>query len=67
MPARAGLLERNCTSARDAAQQALEQDLDAAAGLLGAEQASRHHASVVEDEQIAWPKQARQVATTLRS
>ena len=61
MPARAGLLERICTSARDAAEQALQQHLDPAAALLGAEQAGRHDAGVVEDQQIAGSQQARQV------
>ena len=62
VPARAGLLERNCTSARVAAQQALQQDLDPAAAVaLVPRQARRDHARVVEDQQIAWPQQAGQV------
>src|SRR5207244_864433 len=41
---------------------ALDQDLDAAAALLAAEQACRNHARVVEHQQIAGLEQSWQIA-----
>ena len=46
-------LARRCTSARRGAEHALEQELDAPARRLAAQDARRQHARVVEDEQIA--------------
>ncbi len=49
---RMGLLARICTRRGVAPDGAFEEHLDASAGGLGAEQARRHHARVVEDQQI---------------